>query len=238
MGTAGTLQVVKRLFDVAEAHDWVLSAEWCPRGLMSIEDSLSRVAADSADRCSLPTLFREALCAHVWNAAPYLDLFADAGNRVADKYCSRYPDLCSDGEGLSYDLSAAPRIWCFPPFSLVRPLLVKIVACARPPDMIVVLPDTPLVRFALRAWTFLDGPTTVVTPPLYDRSTPPSKGLVVCVSPACRPRQLAAAASWIISRAATPARVVPRPQHAAAPSSNNRTPPKPAAPGPPQTARR
>jgi hypothetical protein len=70
MGTAGTLQVVKRLFDVAEAHDWVLSAEWCPRGLMSIEDSLSRVAADSADRCSLPTLFREALCAHVWNAAP------------------------------------------------------------------------------------------------------------------------------------------------------------------------
>lgn len=183
MGTVGTAAVARRLLMLAHERDWVVSTEWRPRADMSIEDELSRVSATDASRASLHPDAAADVWSHVWGCPPSLDLFADAGNHVAPRYCTWMPDGASVGEGLSMDLSCERRVWAFPPFSLVRPFLCMLLSLPTTPDLIAVLPDDEIVRVALRRWRLLHGPSLVAMPPDFVRLVNPSRSLLVCVSP-------------------------------------------------------
>ena len=174
---------MKEILLLAAENDWVISSEWRSRDEMTTEDNLSRVSASSASKAQLPVEFRERLWRDMWNARPELDLFADVTSKMAERYCSRFPDGESIGEGLSISLTGERRVWCFPPFALWRPVLLLLVSMVSPPDLIAVLPDDPIVRFALTAWRLLPGPPYVLMPPDFVRAVPPSVSLLVCVSP-------------------------------------------------------
>ena len=132
----------------------------------------------------MPQQFREELWEAVWGGRPDVDVFADGGNAMAPKWCARFPDgVHSHAEGLSTPLDTGERLWMFPPFSLVRPLVVRLLA-GRPPNAIVVLPDRPIFRTALSAWRTYAPPATVLMPPDFRRAVAPSAPLLILISPA------------------------------------------------------
>ena len=178
-----TAPYARRLAAAAWAAGVAVQVEWAPRALLDAEDAASRWTDGSLAfaRPSFGQLRR--LWASAWGATPIrFELFACEADRVAPSvpFASRLHVPGSVGEAMSLDWARLPQpIWAYPPFSLVRPLLAKLAACSAPPLMSILLPDTQLVRQALRGWRVSPGPGHIFGPP--DFATPSRSPAPLCL---------------------------------------------------------
>jgi hypothetical protein len=162
-------KVGQRLLRASLASGVWVDVEWLPRELLQSEDAASRwtdgtLAFAKPD----PSWLRLA-----WNRAwgqgstPLLELCACDADRVApDVPClTRLPMPGSRGELLSFDWARVSRGWAYPPFALLRPILLRLATFHSPPDIAWLLPDVDTVRHRLaNTHTFMSGPTSVVAP--------------------------------------------------------------------------
>ena len=112
MATALTLFAAAcRIFGASVEAQWV-SRElgWLPAAdYLSREAGRQRQAEWAFARHDATALARD-----FFGAPPRVDVFATRANRVADQFCSRYPEAGSLGNAL--DTQWGPDAWAFPPF--------------------------------------------------------------------------------------------------------------------------
>lgn len=161
----------RRLFLAALRRDVVVQVEWVPRAALTEVDAASRWDAADGSHARLPLGVVHALVHRAFGPGGIdIEFFAAVHNRVAPAgatVLTKDPHPFSAGDGLCPSFwSRAMRGWAFPPFCLVRPVL-RLAVLLRP-RVIIVLPDTSLVRCTLREWTHvpIDAP---LAPPDFVR---------------------------------------------------------------------
>lgn len=154
--TPSTAPWARRLFLSALERDVVVQVEWVPRALLADVDEASRWDASDASHARLPISIVRQLVNRAFGPGDIdVEFFTAVHNRVAPPsatFLTRDPQPFSSGDGLCPSFwSSARRGWAFPPFCLVRPVLR--LAVTQRPRVIIVLPNTSLVRSTLREWT-------------------------------------------------------------------------------------
>ncbi len=155
-----------------------VSFEWLPREQLGAVDLASRSSAHDWTRCCLQDPLRRELYALAWGPGgwPDVELFADAGSRVGAKvWCARFAPPGSGGDGLDcHWWQSHLRLWIFPPFSLVRAVVRRLVAFL--PKAVAILPsDDDAVMVGLSGWRRVDlGVPLLLVPPEFEvlRSSP------------------------------------------------------------------
>ena len=154
--TPSTAPWARRLFLAALQRDVVVQVEWVPRAALADVDEASRWDAADGTHARLPLSVVRSLVRRAFGPGDIdVEFFAAVNNRVASATATvltRDPQPFSSGDGLCPVFwSQARRGWAFPPFCLVRPVLRLAVRLR--PQVILILPDTTLVRSTLREWT-------------------------------------------------------------------------------------
>lgn len=165
--TPATAPWARRLFLSALERDVVVQVEWVPRALLADVDEASRWDASDASHGRLPIGIVRQLVSRAFGPGEIdVEFFTAVHNRVAPRtatFLTRDPQPFSSGDGLCPSFwSSAKRGWAFPPFSLVRPVLR--LAVTRRPAVIIVLPNTSLIRSTLRQWTCVPVPPPLAPP--------------------------------------------------------------------------
>lgn len=185
---ASTARYARHLLLAAWERDLTVVVDWLPREQMVAEDEASRLAALSAANAMPPidwvgTELRRAFGTSV----PDAELFADPGARLfPDVPCGSrlYDPAATLGDGVTSEAWRTARAgWAFPPFALLRPVLARIAALPTPPRVACLLPDTPLTRFCLRAWSVRPPPTALRAPPDFTTALRPCVRLALFVPP-------------------------------------------------------
>ena len=184
-----TARYARRLFLSALAARVTVQLEWTPRETLEPEDRASRAAARDMAHATVPRAYASALIAEAVGACALVDaeFFASPGSATfTDAPCgARLPNPDAPlGDGLS---SAAWRTcaagWAFPPFCLAKALADRVASSSVAPRAVLLLPDLPLVRFALRQWRVRPGPRYLYAPPDFNRRVPPAVPLLAFLPP-------------------------------------------------------
>jgi hypothetical protein len=194
---ASSAMIARRLVDALMERDIRLQVEWAPRALLADVDERSR--RDSHDLSHSMCLPRDYSAIFSWafgaGQSPSLQLFSCAGSAVPGvPACSRLPEPNSLGCPFALPWDGAGHIWAFPPFSLTRPLLRRLVHEAHrgyPLSICALVIDSATTRAAISAlpegWRIRPGPSVLAAPPIFTSLIKPARPLLLIASPFTRP---------------------------------------------------
>jgi hypothetical protein len=194
---ASTAPLAQRLVRALTARDIILQVEWAPREQLDDVDQRSRSDAHNLSHCMCANDDYIAMFGWAYGTGllPDVQLFACAGSTIPNTaFCSRFPEPNSLGCPFLFNWRKGKRIWAFPPFSLARPFLKRLLAeayeqCEKKNglQLCALLPLNANVRAAISAlppgWRTAPGPSRLLAPPAFDVLIRPTTALILIASP-------------------------------------------------------
>jgi hypothetical protein len=192
---ASTAPIARRLVSALLRSNVRLHVEWAPREELTDVDARSRWDSHDLSHCMCTLQDYQTL--FTWAFGPHrqadVQLFSCAGSAIPGvKSCTRFPEPASLGCPFRLVWTTAGNLWAFPPFSLTRPFLRRLLheaysASHRSLSICALLPLSSVTSLAISAlpqgWRIRQGPEFLLPPPRFTTRVRPPTPLVLIASP-------------------------------------------------------
>ena len=189
---ASTAPLAQRLVRALTARNITLQVEWAPREQLDDVDQRSRWDSHDLSHAMCTKADYEAIFAWAFGQShrPHIQLFSCAGSAIPEiLQCIRFPEPSSIGCPFILRWESAGHVWAFPPFSLVRPFLKRLIVEAHNSSLSIcaLVPRNASSLAAISAlpsnWRVCPGPRLILAPPLYTARVPSPIELILIASP-------------------------------------------------------
>jgi hypothetical protein len=189
---ASTAPLAQRLVRALTARNIYLQVEWASRDLLDDVDQRSRWDAHDLGHAMCTQDDYSAIFSWAFGQSqrPSIQLFSCAGSAIpGTPQCTRFPEPGSIGCPFMLKWAQAGHIWAFPPFSIVRPFLKRLLVEAHRSALSIcaLLPRNASSIAAISAlprnWRVCPGPRHILAPPHFSARVPSPVDLVLVASP-------------------------------------------------------